>query len=122
MKNLKCFALIVTLALGYNVRGQEDFNPFNEDFSAYKQRKISYYDSLSLVRNGNLKGTGHTSFRRWIQYWDPIVVNEGGFINALVARDSALKIQTEKYTNSNGSGFGKTTSTVTEIGPVISGG
>lgn len=53
MNKLKCFALVFTFALGYSVKGQEDFNPFNEDFFIYKERKNSYYDSISLVRNGN---------------------------------------------------------------------
>lgn len=63
--------LLALLGLGYfsALKAQSDFDPLNEDFFAYKARKMAYFDSLRVVRNGDMKGVGYTPFMRWVQRW-----------------------------------------------------
>ena len=102
----------------FSVKAQDDFNFNNEDFFRYKERKQNYYDSLASARNGNLKGTGYTPFKRWVQYWEPLVINEGGFVNALKAKRESIERQKRDFNNLKSSKYGKTSSTVKELGPI----
>ncbi len=83
-------AIIGVLALGSfaALNAQSDFDPLSEDFFSYKAKKMAYFDSVRVARNGDMKGVGYTPFMRWVQLWQPLVINDGGLLPSLQAKNA----------------------------------
>jgi len=76
MKKFKILFLIpFTVLLSFTAKTQDTI----ENYYTIKARWDAYFDSLSIVREGNLKGTGFTQYKRWVKYFDPIMFPHGDF-------------------------------------------
>ncbi|MDI9310928.1 MAG: T9SS type A sorting domain-containing protein [Limnohabitans sp.] len=85
---MKKILLITVLCF---IQGYSQFNPsapWMKGIDSQKKENITFYDQVNLFQNywkdkdHNIKGCGHKPFKRWENYWQNLVKEDGKLISA----------------------------------------
>lgn len=102
---------MLSVLLTFTSFAQEDFDPESQNFFQYRSERILHYDSVRTANSGNMHGTGFTQFLRWMNYWTPLITNDGSMANSMNAMHNT-------YGNHASSAEQVSNSLWTEIGPM----
>jgi len=69
------------------------------NFWQYVNTQTLYFDSIKIVRNGDMGGTGYKQFMRWLYKWQPIVTNDVSYDSSLSYQLKGLHKLTQEYVN-----------------------
>ncbi len=97
MKNKYVIVIIIIVNSFFclKISGQE--KEMYSDFLNYYEIQKHFYDSIYVAKNGEMKGTGYTSFLRFIKRWQEVYFNDGDLDSSLTARKSYINTCINNY-------------------------
>ena len=109
MKTTKPILYVVSFITAFGANGQASFE-LSDDYGEYITNTQFYFDSIEQA-TGTLKGTGHSEFQRWKNFWQHVNVNDGGIYPSVGHMQSIQQLEnsTSMYSTMTGNW--------TEVGP-----